>query len=69
VYASWNGSTQAVAWQLLAGPSRRSLAPVSTAARTGFETAITTAAAGPFYEVKALAPSGAVLKTSTVTRG
>jgi hypothetical protein len=66
VYASWNGSTETVAWQLLAGPTKKSLSPVSTTARTGFETAITTSAPGPFYEVKALAADGKVLNTSAV---
>ena len=68
VYASWNGSTETVAWELLAGPTRASLSPVSITSRTGFETAITTTAAGPFYEVKALGAGGQVLKTSAVMR-
>ena len=68
VYASWNGSTETVAWELLAGPTRTSLSPVSTTSRRGFETAITTTAAGPFYEVKALGAGGEVLKTSAVIR-
>ena len=68
VYASWNGSTQTVAWELLAGRTRTSLSRVSTTSRTGFETAIATTAAGPFYEVKALDAGGEVLKTSAVIR-
>jgi hypothetical protein len=68
VYASWNGSTQTVAWKLLAGRTRRSLKSVSVASRTGFETAITTTARGPFYEVKALDSRGKVLKASPVIR-
>jgi hypothetical protein len=68
VYASWNGSTETVAWELLAGPTRASLSPVSITSRTGFETAIATTAAGPFYEVKALDAGGEVLKTSAVIR-
>jgi hypothetical protein len=68
VYASWNGSTQTVAWKLLAGRTRRSLKPVSITRRTGFETAISTTARGPFYEVKAIGPRGRVLKTSPVIR-
>ena len=68
VYASWNGSTETVAWELLAGPTRTSLSPVSITPRTGFETAIATTAAGPFYEVKALDAGGKVLKTSAVIR-
>ena len=68
LYASWNGSTETSAWELLAGPKRASLSPVSITSRTGFETAITTTAAGPFYEVKALDAGGKVLKTSAVIR-
>ncbi len=68
VYASWNGSTETVAWELLAGPRRAALSPVSITSRTGFETAIATTAAGPFYEVKALGAGGEVLKTSAVIR-
>jgi hypothetical protein len=68
VYASWNGSTQTVAWKLLAGRTRASMKPVSITTRTGFETAIATNARGPFYEVKALGADGKVLKTSGVIR-
>lgn len=67
VYASWNGSTQTVAWQLLAGPSRKSLSSVSVTARTGFETAIP-ASTGLFYEVRAVDASGKVLSSSAIFR-
>ena len=36
VYASWNGSTQTVAWRLLAGPNPAALSPVSTTSAHGF---------------------------------
>ena len=49
-------------------PDRASLSPVSTTPRSGFETAIATTAAGPFYEVKALDAGGKVLNTSAVIR-
>jgi hypothetical protein len=68
VYVSWNGSTQTVAWELLAGPRRTSLFPVSDTSRTGFETAIATTAVGPFYQVRAIGAGGVVLATSTVIR-
>jgi hypothetical protein len=68
VYASWNGSTQTVAWKLLAGRTPASLKLVSITPRTGFETAIATTAPGPFYEVKALGPHGKALKTSAILR-
>jgi hypothetical protein len=66
VYASWNGSTETVQWRLLAGPTPDSLSPVSTTPRTGFETAITTSAAGPFYQVQALGADDRVLRTSRI---
>lgn len=68
VYASWNGSTETTAWELLAGPTRKSLSPVATTSRTGFETAIATTAAGPYYQVKALDAAGRVLKASAIIR-
>ena len=39
VYASWNGDTRTASWRVLAGASAQTLAPVATAARSGFETA------------------------------
>jgi hypothetical protein len=66
VYASWNGSTQTAAWELLAGRTPASLSPVSITPRTGFQAAIATTAAGPFYQVRALDADGAVLKASAV---
>jgi hypothetical protein len=63
VYASWNGATTVASWQLLAGPSASQLSPVSTVARSGFETAIAAPAAA-FYEVRALSASGRELAAS-----
>ncbi len=68
VYASWNGSTETVAWRLLAGSNPCDLKPVLTTARMGFETALTTTSDGPFYEVQALDAQGHVLQTSSVVR-
>lgn len=64
VYASWNGATTVVSWQLLTGSSAAHLSAVSTTPRTGFETAIP-APAAPFYAVRALSASGRVLATSS----
>jgi hypothetical protein len=64
VYASWNGATQVARWQVLAGADPSHLSPVGTAARTGFETAITVASPGPYFEVQALDDSGKGLGTS-----
>lgn len=69
VYASWNGSTETVAWQVLAGsmPDRLSAA-VNRASRTGFETDIGVNSDGPYFQVKALNSSGQVIGMSRVAR-
>jgi len=41
VYASWNGDTQTAQWVVHGGSSPNNLAPITTATRTGFQTAIT----------------------------
>jgi hypothetical protein len=61
VYASWNGDTRTAAWRVLAGPSTHQLVSVATAPRTGFETAIGTAAPAAYVAVQALGASGEVL--------
>ncbi|GGU64697.1 hypothetical protein GCM10010502_14330 [Kitasatospora aureofaciens] len=67
VYASWNGSTETRAWQVLAGPDARSLSVVvDHADRTGFETAVTTDNPGPYFQVRALNAKGEVIGTSHV---
>jgi arylsulfotransferase ASST len=69
VYASWNGDTRTAGWRLLAGSSLQTLTPVATAARSGFETAVTTPGAAPYVAVQALDASGALLATSPTIRG
>jgi hypothetical protein len=69
VYASWNGDTRTASWRVLAGATAQTLAPVASAARSGFETAITTPAAAPYVQVQALDAGGNVLGTSHVIRG
>ncbi len=69
VYASWNGDTLTTSWRLLAGPSPQQLAPVASAPRTGFETAITTPGPQAYVEVQALGESGAVLASSRTIAG
>ncbi len=69
-YASWNGATTVASWQLLAGPAAGSLAPVTSVARGGFETAISTAAgASSYFAVSALDAGGHVLGTSRTVHG
>jgi hypothetical protein len=63
VYASWNGATTVVSWQLLTGSSAAHMTPVSTTPRTGFETTIPAPSAA-FFQVRALSASGRVLGTS-----
>jgi Arylsulfotransferase (ASST) len=68
VWASWNGATEVARWEVLAGDSAESLAPVGGRARSGFETAISVDGRHAFVAVRALDRSGAVLGTSrTVT--
>ena len=71
VYASWNGATEVASWRVLAGSSPSVLAPVGSATKTGFETAIPLAgaASGRYFAVQALASSGAVLGTSRTSDG
>jgi hypothetical protein len=67
-YASWNGATGVQAWQLLAGSRPEALTPVSSMAARGFESALHSASAGPYFSVRALDESGSVLgQSSTVS--
>ena len=66
VYASWNGATTVVSWQVLTGPDANHLTVASTVAKIGFQTTIPVTAA-PFYEARALSASGRVLATLTAS--
>lgn len=69
VYASWNGSTETIAWQVLAGSTPDTLTVVvKNARRTGFETEIDVESDGPFFQVKALNSSGKVIGTSRIVQ-
>ena len=63
-YASWNGATDVVRWQVLAGPGAGQLKPLQTVAKNGFETPIRLTKSAAFYAVKALGRDGNVLGTS-----
>ncbi len=65
VEASWNGATAVASWQVLAGASPESLAPVATAPRQGFETTIHVSTPEPDLAVRALSASGQALGVST----
>ncbi|HEX6934017.1 MAG TPA: MFS transporter [Streptosporangiaceae bacterium] len=69
LYASWNGATQVASWRVLAGPSADKLKPVTTAAKSGFETAITVNTDDQVFKVQALDATGKVLGTSKVIHG
>jgi hypothetical protein len=63
-YASWNGATDVVRWQVLAGPAAGQVKPVQTVAKNGFETPIHLEKSAAFYAVKAIGRDGKVLGTS-----
>jgi len=64
VYASWNGATEVAAWKVLAGSSGSTLEPMTTAPKTGFETAIAVPASCGVFRVQALTSDGKVIGTS-----
>jgi hypothetical protein len=67
VAVSWNGATSVASWQVLAGASPSTLAPVGApVASSSFETVMTAATGAPYVAVEALGASGAVLGTSGV---
>ena len=67
VWASWNGATEVARWEVLGGATADALAVVSSAPRSGFETALS-APASPYVAVRALDAGGAVLGTSRTIR-
>ncbi len=66
VYASWNGATRVRSWRVLGGRDPGNLAPIATAPKSGFETAIAVRSGYHAYEIQALDASGRVLGTSRV---
>lgn len=64
IYASWNGATQVVKWEVLGGPNAKHLAKVATKSKAGFETAITLKHGFRLYKVEALDSKGHVLGRS-----
>jgi hypothetical protein len=69
VAVSWNGATQVASWRVLAGASPAALAPVASAAKSGFQTMIVAPSPGPYVQVQALDSAGAVLATSSTAKG
>jgi hypothetical protein len=64
VFASWNGATAVRTWEVLAGSGARSLQPVKSRRRTGFETRIRVPTTADTFAVRALDADGKVLATS-----
>ncbi len=65
VYASWNGSTETAAWQVLAGPAPDRLAVVVECTPcTGFETTICVNSDEPYFQVSALNYRREIIGTS-----
>jgi hypothetical protein len=67
VYASWNGSTQTGAWQVLAGPNPGSLSVVVRYAER-VRDRDPDDQPGTVFQVRALNTNGKVLGTSKVTK-
>jgi hypothetical protein len=68
VSVSWNGATAVASWRVLAGASPSTLAPVITAAKSGFQTTIAAPATGPYLAVQALDGAGTVLAVSATVK-
>jgi hypothetical protein len=68
VYTSWNGATEVASWEIFAGSTARSLKPVATGPKTGFETKITVPGRPRFIAARAHDAAGNVLSTSAPTR-
>jgi hypothetical protein len=68
VHASWNGATDVAAWRLLSGATKRSLRPVATRARTGFETSFAHRLDAAYVAAAALDARGRELGRSSAYR-
>ncbi len=67
VFASWNGSTQTAAWQILSGQERNRLSVASPCTpRTGFETRIDVNSTGRYFQILALDRFGRVIGRSRI---
>jgi hypothetical protein len=64
IYVSWNGATEVASWSLLAGKNETALAPVASARKSGFETAIAVRSKGPYFVAVARDAKGRVLGKS-----
>lgn len=68
VSMSWNGSTQVRRWQVLAGPGRHALHPVTTTPKRGFETTVTIPKDAKYVAVRARGKHGQALDRSKAVK-
>jgi hypothetical protein len=68
LYASWNGATEVVSWEVLAGPGPDRLEPLGAAPRKGFETEISFATDETYVAARAKDRSGRNLGTSEAAK-
>jgi hypothetical protein len=64
LYASWNGATEVVTWEVLAGPSPGQLKSAASFPRDGFETAMLVQTSDPYVAVRAKDRFGQALGAS-----
>ncbi len=64
LYASWNGATEVVNWEVLTGSSPEELETLGSVPRDGFETGVLAQTDDPYVAVRARDSSGRVLGTS-----
>jgi hypothetical protein len=68
IYASWNGATEVITWQVLAGNAPDQLEPLALAPRQGFETVITVRTTESYVGLEAVNGSGRVLGTTSAIK-
>lgn len=68
VYASWNGSTETVQWQVWAGSKPKKMHLIGSASKSGFETSIPVIMKGSYIRVKALNAHGHVIGESKIVK-
>ena len=64
IYASWNGATEVVNWEIVSGPGLGLMTPLGSVPREGFETAMLAQTNAPYIAVRAKDRSGGILGTS-----
>lgn len=68
VFASWNGATEVVGWDVMGRRSAQPATTLGTYARDGFETAMSASTDYPYFEVQARDRYGRVIGQSAAVR-